>query len=52
MSKRDVFHEAVKRGLEKEQWHISKDPLKLRIEDLIRCTFSAALTLALSRVRV
>ncbi len=34
MSRRDVFHEAVKRGLEKEHWHISDDPLELVWEDI------------------
>ena len=29
MSAKDVFHEAVKRGLEKEQWTITDDPLEL-----------------------
>ena len=29
MSKRDLFHEAVKRGLQKDQWNISSDPLEL-----------------------
>lgn len=34
MSARDLFHEAVKHGLEKEQWHISQDPLKLEWEEV------------------
>ncbi|PZO12329.1 MAG: fatty-acid oxidation protein subunit alpha [Leptolyngbya foveolarum] len=33
MSRRDVFHESVRRGLEKEQWSISSDPLRLEWED-------------------
>jgi hypothetical protein len=34
MSARDLFHEAVKRGLEKDQWHISNDPLELEWEEV------------------
>lgn len=34
MSARDIFHEAVRRGLEKEQWHISSDPLELEWEEV------------------
>jgi len=34
MSRKDVFHESVKRGLEKEQWHISSDPLELQWEEI------------------
>ena len=34
MSAKDIFHEAVKRGLEKEQWHISNDPLELEWEEV------------------
>lgn len=34
MSAKDVFHEAVRRGLEKDQWHISKDPLELAWEEV------------------
>lgn len=34
MSKKDVFHESVRRGLEKDQWHISSDPLELRWEEV------------------
>ena len=29
MSAKDIFHEAVKCGLEKDQWQISSDPLEL-----------------------
>ncbi len=31
MAPRDLFHEAVKRSLQKEQWLISDDPLKLEV---------------------
>jgi hypothetical protein len=34
MSAKDLFHEAVKRGLEKDQWHISNDPLELEWEEV------------------
>uniref|UniRef100_B8HMU3 XisH protein n=1 Tax=Cyanothece sp. (strain PCC 7425 / ATCC 29141) TaxID=395961 RepID=B8HMU3_CYAP4 len=34
MSTRDIFHEAVRRGLEKDQWQISHDPLELRWEEV------------------
>lgn len=34
MSAKDRFHEAVKRGLEKEQWNISSDPLELEWEEV------------------
>ncbi len=34
MSAKDLFHEAVKRGLEKDQWHISHDPLELEWEEV------------------
>jgi hypothetical protein len=34
MSAKDLFHDAVRRGLEKDQWHISNDPLELRWEEV------------------
>ncbi len=34
MSARDLFHDAVRRGLEKEGWLITKDPLELEWEDV------------------
>ena len=34
MSKRDLFHSAVRRGLEKDQWQISSDPLELSWEEI------------------
>lgn len=33
MSARDIFHEAVKKGLKKQGWKITADPLKLKIGD-------------------
>lgn len=34
MSAKDVFHEAVKRALQKEQWVITDDPLKFKFGDV------------------
>ena len=34
MSAKDIFHEAVKRGLEKDQWQISSDPLELEWDEV------------------
>jgi len=34
MSKKDLFHNAVRKALEKEQWHISQDPLELEWEEV------------------
>lgn len=34
MSNRDLFHDAVRRGLEKDRWHISNDPLELEWEEV------------------
>lgn len=34
MSAKDLFHEAVKRGLQKEQWKITHDPLELEFEEV------------------
>lgn len=34
MSKKDLFHDAVKKALKKQQWHISKDPLELEWEEV------------------
>lgn len=34
MSAKDLFHDAVRRGLEKDQWQISSDPLELEWEDV------------------
>ncbi|MBD2608154.1 XisH family protein [Scytonema hofmannii FACHB-248] len=34
MSAKDLFHEAVKRGLEKDQWMITDDPLELEWEEV------------------
>lgn len=34
MSAKDLFHDAVKRGLEKDQWMITDDPLELEWEEV------------------
>ena len=34
MSARDLFHNAVRRGLEKDLWNITSDPLELEWEDV------------------
>jgi XisH protein len=34
MSAKDLFHDAVKRGLEKDRWHITNDPLELEWEEV------------------
>ena len=34
MSARDLFHDAVRNGLEKEGWLITRDPLELEWEDV------------------
>jgi hypothetical protein len=34
MSAKDFFHQAVRRGLEKDQWHISNDPLELEWKEV------------------
>ncbi len=34
MSARDIFHEAVKRALLKDRWHITDDPLELEWEEV------------------
>lgn len=33
MSAKDIFHDAVKHGLEKEGWNITDDPLSLKFGD-------------------
>lgn len=34
MAAKDLFHEAVKEGLQKEQWQITADPLVLKIDQV------------------
>ena len=34
MSARDLFHEAVKRGLQKEHWVITDDPLEMELDEV------------------
>lgn len=30
---KDIFHDNVKRALEKEQWHITADPLRINLDE-------------------
>jgi hypothetical protein len=34
MSARDLFHNAVKHGLQKESWTVTHDPLELELEEI------------------
>lgn len=34
MIAKDLFHEPVRHGLEKDQWHISNNPLELEWEEV------------------
>jgi hypothetical protein len=34
MAAKDIFHDAVKQGLEKEGWRITNDPLKIEVGDI------------------
>ena len=34
MSAKDLFHDAVRRGLEKDHWQITDDPLELGWEEV------------------
>lgn len=42
MPARDLFHDAVKIGLEKEGWTITADPLRLEFEDKLRLLIDLA----------
>lgn len=48
MSAKDRFHEAVKKGLQKEQWVITHDPLRIEFgkEDEVRIDLGAERLLA------
>ncbi|MEL6461032.1 MAG: XisH family protein [Cyanobacteria bacterium J06621_15] len=48
MSARDKFHESVKKGLQKEEWVITHDPLRLEFseEDEVRIDLGAERLLA------
>ena len=48
MSAKDLFHEAVKKGLQKEQWIITHDPLRIEFgkEDEVRIDLGAERLLA------
>jgi hypothetical protein len=50
MSARDLFHNAVRRGLEKDQWVISSDPLELEWEEVtVKIDLAAERLLAAER---
>lgn len=51
MSAKDRFHESVKRGLEKEQWVITHDPLRIEFgeEDEVRIDLGAERLLGAER---
>lgn len=34
MSAKDIFHESVKKALQKEQWIITNDPLKFKFGEV------------------
>jgi hypothetical protein len=48
MSAKDLFHEAVKKGLQKEQWIITHDPLRIEFgkDDEVRIDLGAERLLA------
>ena len=50
MSRKDIFHDSVRRGLEKEQWQISSDPLELQWDDIkVKIDIAAERLLAAER---
>jgi hypothetical protein len=50
MSAKDLFHDAVRRGLEKEQWRITSDPLELEWEEVkVRIDLAAERLIAAER---
>jgi hypothetical protein len=52
MSAKDLFHDAVKRGLEKQQWRITSDPLELEWEEVkVRIDLAAERLIAAERDR-
>lgn len=53
MSRKDQFHEAVKRGLEKEGWLITHDPFTIQIAETVRLKIDlgAETTIAAQRDR-
>lgn len=42
MPAKDIFHDAVKTGLEKEGWTITADPLRLEFKDKLRMLIDLA----------
>ena len=47
---KDLFHDAVRRGLEKDQWIITDDPLELEWEEItVRIDLAAERLIAAER---
>ena len=52
MSAKDLFHDAVKRGLEKDHWQITHDPLELEWEEVkVKIDLAAERLIAAERNR-
>jgi len=52
MSAKDLFHDAVKRGLEKDHWQITHDPLELEWEEVkVKIDLAAERLIAAERDR-
>ncbi len=52
MSARDLFHDAVRRGLEKDRWLITRDPLELEWEEVkVKIDLAAERLIAAERDR-
>lgn len=52
MSAKDLFHDAVKRGLEKDHWQITHDPLELEWEEVkVKIDLAAECLIAAERDR-
>ncbi len=52
MSAKDLFHDAVRRGLEKDNWHITSDPLELEWEEVkVKIDLAAEQLIAAERDR-
>ncbi len=52
MSAKDLFHDSVRRGLEKDNWHITSDPLELEWEEVkVKIDLAAEQLIAAERDR-
>ncbi len=52
MSAKDLFHDAVRRGLEKDNWRITSDPLELEWEEVkVKIDLAAERLIAAERDR-